>query len=210
MSDSPRLKTVCIATPSVIGPRAVSTGIVKQPIEGKIQVTEMGLEGDFQVDSRVHGGLDKAVYQFPFETYTTLAEAFPHLADRFSSPCVGENLSSSGMTDNTVYIGDCYRVGSALLQVSQPRMPCWKLNQHVGNSHVMALLVSLMKTGWYYRVLETGHVSAGDTFILEDRLQEAWTVEAIWTHWLDLRAQKKQVVGSVPVPGLSTQWRFDW
>ncbi|PKF49338.1 hypothetical protein AT251_19620 [Enterovibrio nigricans] len=104
MSDSPRLKTVCIATPSVIGPRAVSTGIVKRPIEGKIQVTEMGLEGDFQVDSRVHGGLDKALYQFPFETYTTLAEALPHLAARFSSPCVGENLSSSGMTDNTVYV----------------------------------------------------------------------------------------------------------
>ncbi|CZF83627.1 MOSC domain-containing protein [Grimontia marina] len=207
---SMELLSVAIATRSEIGPNKTATGIKKLKTEGSVEITEMGLLGDFVADSRVHGGPEKAIYQFPSETYETLTEALPHLTERFSSPCVGENFSSSGMTDDTVHIGDCYLIGTALIQVSQPRMPCWKLNQHIGNGHMMALLVSLKRTGWYYRVLETGQVSAGDRFILESRAENAWPVEDVWTHWLELRARKQQVAGRLDIPGLSTQWRFDW
>ncbi|MFD2176495.1 MOSC domain-containing protein [Veronia pacifica] len=204
------LLSVRLAVPSKLGDRQVPTGIVKEATAGPVAVTEMGLAGDFQADRRLHGGPDKAIYHFAAETYDTLKQALPHLTSRFSSPCVGENFSTLGMTDDSVYIGDIYRVGSAVLQVSQPRMPCWKLNQHVGNGHMMALLIQLNQTGWYYRVIEPGDVSAGDVFEQLDRVQDDFSVADIWQHWVHLREQKKQVASPISITGLSPQWRFDW
>lgn len=204
------LRTVLLAQKSTIGKANTPTGIVKIPANGKVQVNNLGLEGDFQADRRVHGGLDKAVYQYPFENYATLIEALPHLKLRFSQPCLGENFSSSGMTDDTVFIGDIYQIGSAKLQVSQPRMPCWKVNHHVGNAHMMNLMIALNRTGWYYRVLEEGEVASGDSFKLIERLQSEYSVEQVWAKWVELRENKQAKTDRFEIEGLSSEWTFDW
>ncbi len=209
-SKQPTLQTVCIAQPTTLGKNSVPSGINKISVSGPVSVTELGLEGDFQADRRVHGGLEKAVYQFPKENYQSLSEALPHLKEKFSSPCLGENFSTIGMTDESVFIGDIYKVGSTLLQVSQPRMPCWKVNQHIGNAHMMALLIALEASGWYYRVLEPGKVETGNTFSLVERIQHDYSVSKVWELWGDLR--EKKVASSTPIHinGLSDEWTFQW
>ncbi|WP_434356652.1 MOSC domain-containing protein [Parasalinivibrio latis] len=210
MISSNTLGPVRIAIKDTIGPSKTPTGINKQPVEGPLFLGEFGLEGDFQVDSRVHGGLDKAVYHFPLENYQVLKEVFPHLADRLDEPCVGENFSTIGMTESNVFIGDIYSVGEAEIQVSQPRMPCWKLNQRIGNAHVLEFVIMQKCTGWYYRVVKEGHVQQGDEIKLKTRLQDEYSIEKIWEHWIAQRQQGVQVAKPLQIEGLSPQWRFDW
>ncbi|MEM0912892.1 MAG: MOSC domain-containing protein [Pseudomonadota bacterium] len=205
-----KLETVLLAAKSTIGQANTPTGIVKLPASGKVAVSNLGLTGDFQADSRVHGGLDKAVYQYPFENYHSLIEALPHLKLKFSQPCVGENFSSTGMEDGSVFIGDIYQIGTAKLQVSQPRMPCWKVNHHVGNAHMMSLMIALNRTGWYYRVIEEGDVEAGDSFELVERVQDEFSVESVWSKWVELRENKQARVDRFEIEGLSNEWTFDW
>ncbi len=139
-----------------------------------------------------------------------LAEALPHLAEKFKQPCIGENFSSQGMQDEDVYIGDIYRVGTALLQVSQPRMPCWKLNHHIGNAHMQALLIAFNRSGWYYRVLEPGKVKAGNEFTLVERVQSEFSVEKVWVLWNELRENKQTEAPNIDIKGLSNEWTFNW
>lgn len=209
-SSTPILQSICIAQPITLGKNNVPSGINKVEVTGEISVTELGLEGDFQADRRVHGGLEKAVYQFPKETYQALGEALPHLKETFSRPCLGENFSTTGMTDETVYIGDIYKVGTALLQVSQPRMPCWKVNQHIGNAHMMPLLIALEASGWYYRVLESGKVAVGNSFTLVERVQQDYSVSKVWELWGDLREKKVTFSSPIQIEGLSDEWTFQW
>lgn len=205
-----QIKTISIAQSSTIGKADTPTGILKVETTDEIELGNLGLEGDFQADKRVHGGFEKAVYQYPFENYQSLSDALPHLAEKFSSPCIGENFSSLGMTDDKVFIGDIYRIGTALVQVSQPRMPCWKLNHHIGNAHVQALLIALNRSGWYYRVLETGKVQAGNQVTLEERIQSEYSVERIWILWNEFRERKLIEAPKVDIKGLSEEWTFDW
>lgn len=204
------LQSILLAKSSTLGKAQTPTGILKVETTEPVQVSETGLSGDFQVDKRVHGGLEKAIYQYPMENYQMLADALPHLADKFKQPCVGENFSSTGMQDDKVYIGDIYRIGSALLQVSQPRMPCWKLNYHIGNAHMQALLIAFNRSGWYYRVLEAGTVHAGHDFSLVERIQNDFSVEKVWMLWNELRENKQTEATNIKIEGLSNEWTFNW
>lgn len=205
-----RLQSILVAKPSTLGKAETPTGILKEKITGPVQVSETGISGDFQADKRVHGGLEKAVYQYPTENYQMLADALPHLADKFKQPCVGENFSSTGMQDQSVFIGDIYRIGSTLLQVSQPRMPCWKLNHHIGNAHMQALLIAFNRSGWYYRVLEAGTLQVGDEFSLVERIQNDYSVEKVWMLWNELRENKQKEAPNIHIKGLSNEWTFNW
>jgi MOSC domain-containing protein YiiM len=90
-----------------------------------IKLTDLGLEGDFQVDRRVHGGLEKALHHYNADNYTTLTDAFAHLSGKFIPGSIGENISTKGMSEEQVNIGDIFEFGEAIIQVSQPRKPCW-------------------------------------------------------------------------------------
>lgn len=204
------LQSILLASASTLGKAQTPTGIVKVAVSKPVELSKTGLDGDFQVDKRVHGGLEKAVYQYPFENYEMLSSALPHLLEKFKQPCLGENFSSTGMQDDTVFIGDVYRVGSALLQVSQPRMPCWKLNQHIGNAHMQALLIALNRSGWYYRVLETGTVQAGNDISLVERIQEDYSVQNVWERWSEMRETKQTESSGIQIKGLSNEWTFNW
>lgn len=194
---------------SHIGPGESPTGFFKSLVEERVAVSMLGIQGDMQADRRVHGGPEKAVYHFPAENYTLLQAALPHLHHEFIPGSIGENLSSTGMNDEQVHIGDIYRIGSVLVQVSQPRRPCWKVNHRYGNRHIGALLMAEGISGWYYRILEEGELGIGDPVALQERLPNSIPVKQIWQMFLERLEKGVAPETLLPtVPGLSNEWRF--
>ncbi|MFW1677424.1 MOSC domain-containing protein, partial [Pontibacter sp. JAM-7] len=149
MALSSRIDQLYLGQLKEIGPSNTPTGIFKLPCEQPVLLTQEGLEGDIQVDRRVHGGPEKALYQFPAENYAVLQQALAHLNEDFIPGSIGENISSQTLLDNQVHIGDTFSIGEALVQVSQPRRPCWKVNHKYGNGHIAVLLMSQGISGWY-------------------------------------------------------------
>ena len=192
-----------------IGPAQSPTGIYKHHSAQQHSIDQDGLVEDIQADRRVHGGPEKAIYHFPAEHYELFKEALPHLEDKFVPGSVGENISATGLTDERVHIGDTFLLGSALVQVSQPRRPCWKVNHKFANKHMAALIMSQAVSGWYYRVLECGEVKAGDQIEFIERLDNSVPVAEIWHIFLE-RLEKGESQTRLPpsIPGLSTEWSF--
>lgn len=193
-------------TAETIGPNNVATGIYKKSITKSIDVTKTGLFGDITVDKRVHGGLEKAIYQYPSENYEILKKFFPHLSEKFNTPSVGENFSSIGLTEKEVNIGDIFSIGKATIQVSQPRMPCWKLNHKIGNAHIAKLFITQSITGWYYRVISEGKISVGDKLILKERLDNSVSIFDLWILWV--KSYKNHNNKLINIPGISPEWTF--
>jgi MOSC domain-containing protein YiiM len=154
--------------------RTVRTAIYKEPVFFRVRARRLGLEGDAQADLRVHGGPEMAVYAYDFSGYahwrTELGVDFPH--GQF-----GENLTVEGMPETEVRIDDVYRVGGALLQVSQPRSPCYKLALKMERPAFPKAFLRSGRTGFYLRVLEEGELGAGDPIELVSRQPDAVTVE---------------------------------
>jgi MOSC domain-containing protein YiiM len=135
------------------------SAIAKVQVDGELTLTDVGLAGDEQAEKKIHGGPERALCHYPREHYQHWITAFPEQADLFVAPAFGENLSTEGLTENNVFIGDIFRWGDALIQVTQPRSPCFKLNYHFGISDMSARLQTAGKTGWLYRVVLAGQVS---------------------------------------------------
>lgn len=157
-----RLVSVNVGRPRPVSWRdgIVSTGIYKEPVAGRVWVRRLNLEGDGQADLTVHGGEHKAVYAYPFEHYAFWKQELGR--NDFVSGQFGENLTVEGLIEDAVHIGDVYRIGEALLQVSQPRSPCFKLGIRMGEESFVPRFVAENRTGFYLRVLEEGRVAAGD------------------------------------------------
>lgn len=155
-----RLQSVNVGNPRILGMRdgqPVMSGIAKQPVSpAPLQLRTEGLDGDGQADLVNHGGLDKAVYAYP-------AEHLPRWSAELGMPCgpatFGENLTTEGLTETEVCIGDIWAWGTAILEVAQPRFPCYKLAMHTQRPKVPKLLVASGRTGWYLRVLRPGLVA---------------------------------------------------
>jgi MOSC domain-containing protein YiiM len=198
-----------IGEPKPIGPDNAPSGIFKEPVTSCL-LTKTGLQGDTQVDKRVHGGLEKALYHFPEDNYALLRQALVHLESSFIPGSIGENISSIGIDDKKVHIGDIVRIGAALVQVSQPRRPCWKVNHKYGNGHIASLLMSQGISGWYYRVLEEGVISVDDAFQLEERLDTSIPVAEVWSIFAEkLQSRMPPEAFNTDIPGLSTEWKFE-
>lgn len=159
-----KTKTVQVAD-AAGNPRKVRTGIYKSPVEGPVFAGKLGLEGDKQADTRVirgrqiHGGPEKAIYLYPAEHYGTWER---ELGRQFTFGQFGENLTVSGLNEQTVRIGDRLRVGGALLEVTTPRGPCYKLDIRMEHPEFRHLMDANGRTGFYLRVIEEGPVCAGD------------------------------------------------
>jgi MOSC domain-containing protein YiiM len=138
----------------------VSTGIFKEPVDGRVRVKTLNLDGDRQADLSVHGGPQKAVYLYPSEHY----EFWKHELPDMSLPwgMFGENLTTTGLFETDVHIGDRFRVGSAELMVTQPRMPCYKLGIRFGRADIIKRFLVSERTGFYFSVLKEGELGAGD------------------------------------------------
>ena len=156
------------------------SAIAKTPVRGPVHVGPLGLEGDEQGDPKVHGGPDKAVHQYAQEHYVSWRTELGALPVLAAPGAFGENIASTGMTEHSLCLGDQVRVGSSvLLEVSQSRQPCWKLNDRFGVPTMARRMQDSGRTGWYYRVLQPGHLQAGDALVLVARPWPEWTLARI-------------------------------
>lgn len=155
------------------------SAIAKQPVEGPVHIGALGLEGDQQGDPRVHGGPEKAVHHYALEHYAAWRGELGPLPVLDAPGAFGENLSTTGVTEATLCWGDRVRAGSAVLEVSQSRQPCWKLNTRFAAAGMAARVQQTGRTGWYYRVLEPGQVRAGDDLWLIERPHPDWPLARV-------------------------------
>jgi MOSC domain-containing protein YiiM len=192
------------------------TAIFKRPVLTPAWIGPDGLVGDAQADRRVHGGPEKAVHQLPIENHRQLARAFPDLAAQFVAGALGENLSTEGMTDDSVCIGDVFTLGEAELQVCQPRTPCWKINARHGREGIAAHVEREGLAGWYFRVLRPGEVRPGEAMRLSARNPDPVSLREFHA----LRQTRRPAVAALQrvatTPGLTPDWqrrlqqRIDW
>lgn len=177
-----RLESIQVGKPQKITNDFVSS-IYKSAITTPVHLKFENLDGDQQADLSVHGGPDKAVNVYPVEHYRYWNQRVPILfRKRIYLPtpvngAFGENFSVSDMNESSVCIGDTFTIGSAIVQVSQPRQPCWKLARKFNQTKLPIWVQENGKTGWYFRVLQEGHVAQFDTITLADRPHPDWSVK---------------------------------
>lgn len=189
-----------------LGPKAARSGIFKRPSPAPWRIWRHGLEGDRQGDLRHHGGPEKALHHYPREHYAAWAAEEVSPASP-TPPLFGENLSTIGATEEDVCVGDIFTAGGALLQVSQGRQPCWKLNARFERPDMARRVQQTGRTGWYYRVLREGVVEPGDRLGLVERPRPEWRLsrvnELLYRRTLDLDA----LAAMAELKELSPSWR---
>jgi MOSC domain-containing protein YiiM len=153
----------------------VTSAIWKEPIDGPVTIEGVNLAGDDQADRRVHGGADKAVYAYSVEDYNWWSATTGTL----TAGTFGENLTTLGIDLNTCYIGDRWRVGSAILEVSQPREPCFKLGIRMGDDHFPGKFAAAGRPGVYLRIITDGVVASGDTIEVVEAKQPAIRISSL-------------------------------
>ncbi|MCV0427810.1 MAG: MOSC domain-containing protein [Roseibium sp.] len=183
------------------------TAIRKVLTSGPLQVTKTGITGDQQADLAVHGGPEKALHIYPSEHYDSWRTDFPEKADIFRVGGFGENISSQGFTEQDLCVGDVFTAGSARIQISQGRQPCWKLNLHTGNPAQAAAFQKSGKTGWYFRVLEEGRMEAGDVLTLTDRPCPDWNLRQVILARFDPRLDPDIAAALSRLDQLAEPWR---
>lgn len=181
------------------------SAIGKVQVDGELTLGDLGLVGDEQAEKKIHGGPDRALCHYPREHYAHWARELPQQADLFCAPAFGENLSTEGLTEKNVYIGDIFRWGEALIQVTQPRSPCFKLNYHFAVSDMARLMQNSGKTGWLYRVVAGGRVSSDAPLTLVSRLSDVSVHEAGAIAWL-MPFDDDQYRRLLSAAGLSVSW----
>ncbi|MBG0842445.1 MOSC domain-containing protein [Ectopseudomonas toyotomiensis] len=182
------------------------SGIAKVPRQEVLAVTTLGLAGDEQGDLRVHGGVEKAIHHYPREHYAAwLAELGEHPL-LMQPGAFGENFSTTGWTEDDVCLGDLIRAGSALLQVSQGRMPCWKLSDRFGVANLALRVQQSGRTGWYYRVLQEGVVGVGDRLQVVERIHADWPLSRLSAVLFDKRVEPELLRECLALP-LVPSWR---
>lgn len=185
--------------------KRIKTGIFKEPLSGRTMMRRLNIDGDGQGDLSVHGGVHKAVYIYPIEHYDYWKQELDR--DDLTYGKFGENLTVEGMSEDTVHIGDIFRVGEALVEVSQPRVPCFKLGIKMGNPQIVKPFLESKRVGFYVRVLEEGEVGAGDVIKRIKIGAGQMTVKEI-VHLRHLDTTNTEAVEKAAnLPALTPSWR---
>jgi MOSC domain-containing protein YiiM len=185
--------------------KVVSTAIFKSPIEGAIKLRTLNLDGDRQADLSVHGGPNKAVYAYPAEHYDFWRAELSNMTLTWGS--FGENLTTEGLLEENVCIGDTFQVGSAIVRVSEPRMPCYKLGIRFGRPDMVKRFLASKRTGFYFAVLEEGTVQAGDPITCVERSSHNIRVADITRLYAFDKDDWATMRRVVEVDGLPEGWR---
>lgn len=185
--------------------KPVETGIFKQPVKGRRAVVQHQIEGDGQADLRVHGGPDKAVYGYPVEHYAAWHAERNLPLDQYG--LYGENLTTSGMLEEDVCIGDQYRAGTALLEVTQPRMPCFKLGLRVDQKEFPKRFHQSGRSGFYFRVLEPGALAGGDSIVRTKRDPAGISIHESLRLAFDKGADPDRIQTALNHPAVSEAWK---
>ena len=207
------IEAVLVGQIKPLGQRKVPSGIDKHPVAERIAFNEVGFLQDEQGDKRVHGGPEKAIHHYPFDHYEVWRERLADEEVMLSGQAlqapgfVGENISTRGVVEVDVCLGDIFQLGTGRVQISQGRQPCWKLNERFGVNTMARLVQSSGFTGWYYRVLEGGVVGPGDQLKLVERLAPEWPLSKV-TQLLYVKTGDLSALESlVKLPFLAESWR---
>ncbi len=208
MTFSLRLDALLAGQPALLADGKTPSAMGKIPIAGSAEVGREGLVADGQADRSVHGGPDKALLHYAFDHYAAWRSEGLGDPARLAAPgAFGENLSTTGVTEADIHVGDVVRIGAVLLQVSQGRQPCFKLNVFHGRTDMSYAVQKTRRTGWYYRVLETGTIAVGDTVRLVDRPQPDWPLAraqgVIWNRSFD----RSEIETLIALPELADAWK---
>ncbi|MCK5573396.1 MAG: MOSC domain-containing protein [Bacteroidetes bacterium] len=185
--------------------RTVTTGIFKEPVKGRVMVRRLNLDGDRQADLSVHGGLDKAIYGYPSEHYEYWRHELPGIDLPWGM--FGENFTTEELLEGVVNIGDRFRIGSSVLMVTQPRMPCYKLAVKFGRDDIVKHFLRSGRPGFYFSVLEEGEVSAGDDIELISRDENNVTVADITRLYVSEKDNLDLLHRTVQIEALPESWR---
>jgi MOSC domain-containing protein YiiM len=185
--------------------RTVSTGIYKEPVTSRVMVRKLNLEGDGQADLSVHGGVYKAAYVYDLESYRYWRRELDR--DDLVYGHFGENFTVEGMPDDQIHIGDVFRFGTALLEVTQPRTPCFKLEMKMGLPGFSKQFVMSGRSGFYFRVLEEGEVGAGDPIERVRVGPESITVREFSRLYYFDYDNKEKIRRVLRLPSIPPEWR---
>lgn len=190
-----------------LGPHKVPSGIAKQPAESAVMVGPAGLEGDEQGDLRHHGGADKAVHAYAASNLAWWAAELPDAAKHFVPGAFGENFVVEGADEADICLGDRWNVGGVLLEVSQGRQPCWRLNLRFEQADMARRVQRSGRTGWYFRVLQPGPVTAGDQATLSSRPHPEWPLTRVSHLLYHERHDRDSLTQLAALPCLPDGWR---
>src|SRR3972149_3660053 len=185
--------------------KPVSTGIFKEPVGRRVMLRRLNLEGDGQADRNVHGGIHKAVCAYPFEHHEYWSRELGRTD--FTYGQFGENFTVSGMPEDAVRIGDVFRIGFALVEVTQPRSPCFKLGIRMGLESFPKTFMSSGRTGFSMKVLEEGEVGAGDRFERVAGEEEALSGQGLWRLAHQDRQNLEGARKALRLSSLAPEWR---
>lgn len=203
MQSDMYLDALFAAKPVPFGPRGAPSSIQKQPVN-RLTVNMNGTDEDEQGNKKLHGGPEKVLHQYSYTGYQHLRAAYPQKT--FSIGTIGENLIVAGMDDGNVYIGDIYKMGNVVLQVSAPRAPCNKISHRYEIKNLDRYVGLNGVTGWYYRVIETGVLHVGDPVVLLSRPQHSVSIAALMTAVYD-KGLPEQAREYVSLDVLDDEWR---
>ena len=184
----------------------VSTAIFKQGVEGRLMLRTLNLDGDRQADLSVHGGPTKAVYVYPAQHYEFWRQEFPEMELPFGM--FGENFTVTGFSESNLNIGDKFSVGAAIVRVTEPRMPCYKLGIRFGRSDILKRFLASERTGFYLAVEQEGEVGAGDEFQLLKRNEPSVTIDDVTRLYARDRGNVELLRRAVEVEALPDSWRL--
>jgi MOSC domain-containing protein YiiM len=201
-----KLISVCVGVPREVNwkGKPVTTGIFKQPVDGRVMMRSLNLDGDRQADLTVHGGVEKAIYAYPMEHYAYWRQEFPEEALPWGA--FGENLTVEGLLESEVNIGDRLRIGTAEVMVTQPRFPCFKLNLKFGRDDMVKRFLNSRLSGIYFSVVQEGEVGAGDAITWVSRDENNVTVADIVQIYVR-EASDDLVRRAIEVPALAADLR---
>jgi len=182
------------------------TGIYKQAVSSALELGPEGFVGDQQADRRVHGGPEKAVHLYPSRHYARLAARFPAAAPLLVPGSLGENIATTELDENDVRLGEIWCLGTARLQVCQPRSPCWKIDERFACDGMAAFIAEQRLTGWYWRVVTPGQVAPGDCLERESEAN-APTLAAAMQLWQAHRPDPAALAQLAATPGIARHWQ---
>ena len=210
MTVLPDLRTTVtglyVGRPKTLWPGRPASSIARDPVNGPARLGWVGFEGDQPSDLTAHGGPEKALHHYPAAHYP-FWQAELGASPAFRPGGFGENLSTDALTEETVCIGDVFRLGSAEVQISQGRQPCWKLVAHAGHDEMAYLVRRRLRTGWYYRVLAEGEVRVSDAMVLLDRPHPDWTLARVMRALFDPRVGAGEAAHLADLTHMTADWR---
>ncbi len=205
-----KIESIQVGMPKTVVFRGkeITTGIFKDPVKGPVLLKTLSLVGDGQADLRVHGGVNKALYAYSLDTYPRWRKLRPDL--EFTDGAFGENLSMSSLLEDSIYIDDVYELGLAVVQVTQPRFPCYKLGVKFKESKIIKQFMEFERPGVYFRVLKEGEINVGDELKLIKREEVLLSVLELFQIQSAEEVDKDRIREILQIDSLTDEWKADF